>query len=350
MRMPEYSALIDKAWRAGMRVLAVSKPGVGKTTRAQEWCRQNNWDIVVSCLALDDPSTIRGYPFKPQGAELDAKHSLFDTVARVFRATKATLWYLDDIGQAAESTLKAVMRIVQFGELDGKKLPECVVISGATNDVGHGAGVYGMIEPLKSRFHSIIELECHVDDVVPYGIARQWPDWLLAYLRNAPDALNDWKPSKSMKIDGACPRGWEYVAQWDKIGVYDAEVWAGAVGKGRAAAAASFKELVNELPDVDQAFIDPDATPVPDNPSARFLVSMAIACKINAGNFGNAVKYLNKLPAPMRAFSIRDAFRAEGQKRKDGSLPKDYKPLSMSRDFTAWACSQDGRDVMAAAS
>lgn len=351
MRISEYGAFIEKAYKKGRRVLAVSKPGVGKTTINEDFCRREGWDFICSTLPLDDPSTIRGYPRPPApGTDGEAVHCLFDQVARAFRATKPTLWFLDDIGQASESVLKSVMRIVQRGELDGRKLPDCVTIAGATNDVGHGAGVYGMIEPLKSRFHTIVEIECHVDDVVGFGLGRGWPAWLLAYLRNSPDALNDWKPSKSMKIDGACPRGWEYLAEWDQMGITDSEVWAGCVGKGRAAAAASFKELVAELPDVDAVLMDPDSAPVPDNPSARFLVAMALASRMSAGNFGSAVKYLNRLPGMFRAYSIRDAFRAEAQKRKDQSLPKDYKPLSGSRDFTAWACSQDGKDVMAAAS
>lgn len=350
MRIGEYGQFISKVYPAGRRVLAVSKPGCGKTTVNADFCRAQNWDFIVSTLPLDDPSTIRGYPFRPAKEGGDAEHCLFDSVARAFRATKPTLWFLDDIGQAAESTLKAVMRIVQSGELDGKKLPSCVTIAGATNDVGHGAGVYGMIEPLKSRFHTIIEIETHIDDVTGFGLARDWPAWLLAYLRNSPDALNDWKPSKSMKIDGACPRGWEYLAEWDKLNITDPEVWAGCVGKGRAAAAASFKELVAELPDIDAVLLDPEQAPVPDNPSARFLVSMALASRMTAGNFGACVKYLNRMPAMFRAYSIRDAFRAEAQRRKDGSLKKDYRPLSTSRDFTSWACSNDGKDVMAAAS
>jgi len=216
--------------------------------------------------------------------------------------------------------------------------------------VGHGAGVYGMIEPLKSRFHTIIEVETHVDDVVGFGLARGWPSWLCAFLRNSPQALNDWKPSKSMRIDGACPRGWSYLAEWDNLGVTDPEVWAGCVGKGQAAAAAAFRELINELPDVDQCLLDPDSSPVPENPSARFLVAMALASKLTAGNFGAGVKYLSRLPAMFRAYAVRDAFRAEAQKRKDASLPANYRALSSSRDFTAWAVSSDGKDIMSAAS
>ena len=348
MRIGEYRDFLVKALAKKRRILAVGAPGVGKTFGAAEATRILAWEFIGLCSALEDPSSIRGYPSRGDNGE--ATHCLFDGIARAFRATKPTLLFFDDLGMASESTMRAIVRLVQFGEIDNRKLPDCVVIGAATNDVGHGAGVYGMIEPLKSRFHSIVTVETNIDDVVGYGLARNWPSWLLAYLRNEPTALHDWKPEKSMRVGGACPRGWEYLAEWDNDGIDDPEVWAGCVGKGRATQASAFKALINELPDVDACILDPDSAPVPANPSARYLVSMALASKMSAGNFGACVRYLNRLPAMFRAFGIRDAFRAEDQKRKNQSLPKDHKPLSGSRDFTCWACSEDGKAVMAAAS
>jgi hypothetical protein len=100
---------------------------------------------------------------------------------------------------------------------------------------------------------------------------------------------------------------------------------------------------------VDACLLDPESSPVPENPSAKWLVSMALASKMTAQNFGQAVKYLNRLDTMFRAFAIRDAFRGETAKRKDNLLPKDYKPLSGSRDYTAWVVSPDGKAVMSAA-
>lgn len=348
MRVSEYRDLVQKAYGKGKRVLGVGKPGVGKTFAAMEAANGIGADFIGICSPLEDPSTIRGYPSR--GSNGEATHCLFDGVAKAFKATKPTVLFFDDLGMASESTMRAIIRLVQFGEIDNRKLPDCVVIGAATNDIGHGAGVYGMIEPLKSRFHTIVEVETNLDDVVGYGLSKGWSPWLCAFLRNTPDALHDWKPSKSMKVDGACPRGWEYLAEWERDGVDDCEVWAGCVGKGRATQAHAFKQLINELPDVDACILDPDSAPVPENPSAQWLVSMAIASKMQAGNFGQCVKYLRRLPAMFRAFSIRDAFRAESEKRKSNNLPKDHKALSSSRDFTHWACSDDGKAVMAAAS
>lgn len=348
MRISKTVELLERVLPKRKRVLLVGAPGVGKTDSFMQASARTDMDFIGICAPLEDPSSIRGYPSR--GKDGTATHCLFDGIARAMAASKPTVLVFDDLGMASESTMRAIVRLVQFGEIDNRKLPDCVVIGAATNDVGHGAGVYGMIEPLKSRFHSIINVETHVDDVVTYGMTHNWPDDMMAFLRNSPEAIHDWKPEKSMRVGGACPRGWDYAAGWINIGVDDSEVLAGCVGKGQATAYLAFRELQAELPDISDVMMNPDTALVPTNPGACFLVSMAIASKITAGNFGQAVTYLNRMKAMFRAYSIRDAFRAETQRRKDGLLPKDWKPLSSSRDFTAWAVSQDGKDVMAAAS
>lgn len=337
MRISEYAALLERALPKRRRVLAVGKPGVGKSFTHRQVCSRLGWDYIPLCSPLQSPVKIGGYPQPPKDIGGDATHCLFDGIAAAFRATRPTYLVFDDLGMAGGETLKAIVDLVQFGRVDGRVLPDCVTIGGATNDVGHGADVQGLIEPLKTRWHTIVNIETHVDDVVGYGLALGWPSDLLAFLRNTPDALHDWKPSKSMSVDGATPRGWEYIAQWINDGMDDAEVLAGCVGKGRAAQYCAFRGLIGELPDIDAVLINPDSAPVPENPSARYLVAMALASRMTAANFGRCVQYLHRLPAMFEAFTVRDAMLAESNRKRDNSLPKDWKAISGSRDFTAWA-------------
>jgi hypothetical protein len=342
VRVNETREFLIKALKKRLRVLLVGKPGIGKTFLIAQACRELGWLMRVSVLPLDDPSTIRGYPYNKDGK---AGHIFFTQIEEIFTTKVPMVWFWDDVGQAAESTLKAVMRVLQFGELDGRKLPEHVVIVAATNDVGHGAGVTGLIEPLKSRFHSIINVETHVDDVIQYGLANNWPAWLCAFLKNAPDCLHTWKPSKSMAIDGSCPRGLEYLAEWDNAGIDDPEVWAGCVGKGVAVAAHKFKQLQAELPDIAQVLIDPEGAPVPENPAAGWLVSMAIASRLDGNTFGQAIKYLGRMKGIFRACAIRSGYDREKNMRKNGTLPKNHKPIHLSRDFTAYTTSEEGKEI-----
>ncbi len=348
MRIGEFGAFYRRAIVKKKRVLAVGKPGVGKTFEFMASAKATDHDYIGICSPTQSPVKIGGYPRPPLVAGGDAEHALFDGIARAFRATRPTLLHFRDLGMANGETLKAIVDLVQFGTIDNRQMPEHVLIGADTNDVGHGADVQGLIEPLKSRFHTIVEIEAHIDDTVSYGLARNWPVCLLGYLRNDEKALHDWKPSKSMKNDGACPRGWEYVAEWINDGFDDAEVLAGIVGKGRATAYLAYRGLIKDLPDITEIFADPEGAPVPENPACKYFVAMAIASKVQCGNFGTALRYLNRMPQMMRAVCLRDAIKAEGSKVAASPKPEAYKRLHFDRDFVAWTCSEDGKEIVGA--
>lgn len=327
------------------RFCLVGKPGVGKTYVYLQAAQTLGWKTIVISAPLEDPSTIRGYP---RAVGDTATHCLFDGMAKAFAATDPTLVVFDDLGMAREATATSIIRFWQTGEIDGKQLPDCVSIGCATNDIEHGSGVYGIIEPFKTRCHTILEVETDVDDLAQYGLANDWPTDLIAFLRNNVEAIHDWKVCRSVRIDGACPRGWEYVAEWIKLGEDDPEIIAGCVGKGRAAQYLAYRNLANDLPSIDHILLDPQGAPVPERPDAQYLVACAISGHMTAHNFAVCGTYLQRLPAMIRAFSIRDALRAEVQRRKLNKLPKDHRSIATSRDFTAWAVSADGREIMAA--
>jgi hypothetical protein len=349
MRIRAFRSLLIKALPARRKILVVSQPGLGKSFVWEDVVSNVlGWDYISLCSPLQTPVKVSGYPRPPEDPDGDATHCLFDGIARAFRATRPTVLHWDDLGMANGETLKAIVDLIQFGKIDGRTLPEHVLVGASSNDVGHGADVVGLIEPLKNRWHSIIHLEPNIDDVVVYGLAHSWPGWLLAWVRNNPDCLSQWKPTKSLSNDGCTSRGLDYVSQWDNIGIDDCEVFAGAVGKGSATSMLAFKAVQSELPDVDAVLLDPVGSPVPTRPDAQWLVSMALATKLSASNFGQALCYLQRLPTMFRVFSIRDAFQAEGAKRDSKSLPANYKTIASSRDFTAWAVSEDGKDALSA--
>jgi hypothetical protein len=350
VKISEFRDHLTRSLPKRKRTLAVGKPGVGKSQAFSDACRELGWEYIPICSPLQSPVKIGGYPRPPSEEGGDATHALFDGIARAFRADKKTLLLFDDLGMAGGETLKAIVDLIQFGRIDGKTLPDCVTVAGATNDVGHGADVQGLIEPLKTRWHTILNVENTLEDFLVYGLAKGFPPDMLAFIRNAPDALHDWKPSKSMAVDGACPRTWEYVADWINDGIDEPEVIGGCVGKGRATQYLAFRRLVNELPDIDSCLMDPKGATVPENPSARLLIAQALAGRITANNFGQVVTYLGRMPRMFQAFAVRDAFKAEAARRRDKTLPDGWKQLASSRNYTAWAVSEEGKDVMSAVS
>jgi len=355
MRIGKFERFCELALPAHSKFLVVGPPGVGKTQVPADVARRLGWDYIPICCPLTDPSFWMGYPYRNNGT---AGFAPYGQIAAALAASKPTLLVLDEFGAMGETTTKACLRFVQFGEVGDKRLPDCVMICAASNDVGHGAGVMGLLEPMKDRFATIISVEPHVEDTIAYGLANDWPAWLLAYLQNSGPgetspygALLDWKPTKNMGRSGATPRGWGEVAVLDKSGLldFDPEVICGAVGRGRGLEALAFRDQIQSLPDINQVLSDPAAAPIPDNPSHRYFVALGLAAKLNGRNFGVGLTYLNRLPQAMRAFSVRAARRREYAQKADGKLPAGYKMIHESVDHTAWAVSQDGREIVGTA-
>ena len=105
----------------------------------------------------------------------------------------------DELGAGSGEVIKAALRLFQFGEVGGRKLPSCVGLGASTNDVCHGSGVTGLFEPMKDRFHSIINLSYDVDSVVSHGLSRGWDPTVISWIRNKGMEAFDWKPSRDMQ-------------------------------------------------------------------------------------------------------------------------------------------------------
>jgi hypothetical protein len=75
---------------------------------------------------------------------------------------------------------------------------------------------------------------------------------------------------------------------------------------------------------------------------------MALASKLNGSTFAPVLTYLQRMPQPLRFFCVKSAFQAETARRNDKTLPAGYKPIAASRDFSAWAVSADGKDILIA--
>jgi hypothetical protein len=350
MKMREYERLLERALPVGAKILVVGPPGVGKTVGKRNVCARLGYRYIGLSGPLLSPVKVWGYPMKPEVAGGDATHALFDGMAEAFRASGPTLLDFDDIGMATGEVMKCILDLVQFGRIDSRQLPSCVVISASSNDVGHGADVQGMVEPLKSRFEAIVHIEASVEDTVIYGLSQGWPVWLCAWVRNHPLCFEEWKPTKSLDISGVCGRGLENVSRWEARGLLDGELCAGCVGKGAAVDMMAFRALAAQLPDVDKVLLAPEHEPVPEDPGARYLVCSALAAKMDGGNFGQALKYLQRLPQSFRAFSLLSGVRVEDRRKADGKLAAGHVMISQSGAFNAWVCSQDGREILKAGS
>lgn len=324
MNPAKLKTLLLAAVRNNRRVLVKGRPGVGKSDIWAQVAEEVRADLVLMHPAISDPTDYKGMPALTENGT-QAHFLPFGDLMTLIRAKTPTICLFDDIGQANPAVQAALMQLVLARRVNGHKVSDSVVFGGATNDTTHGAAVSGMIEPLKSRWDTIVELEVSVDDWCKWALDNAVPAELIAFLRFRPALLSpsDWKPTKELR-NSPSPRGWASCARWIEAGVKDLEVFGGAVGEGAAVELMAFLDMHASLPSLDGILLDPTQAPVPDKPGALFAVASGLARKATPSNFERVTRYLQRLPKEFDVMAVRDAIRIT-------------KAITSSGAFTTWA-------------
>lgn len=332
MKPSDMVPFLAKAFANHRKVLIKGPPGIGKSDVVDQAIAMCGADSIIKHPGVEDPTDAKGLPGKSDvnGVEV-AKFFPFDDLYQMIVATKLTVVHLEDFGQASPAVQKAYMQLLLRRQVNGHKLSDHVVFTATTNDVKDMGAVEGLLEPIKSRWHTIIPLEVSLDCWVNWAIDHNMPAWLVAYIRSMPDALHEFKPTKQL-TNSPSPRNWASVGDWDNLGDVNLEVWAGAVGQGRAAEYMAYREAALGMPDPDACLLSPHNAPLPDKPSLRYAMSIAIAYRVSPKNFEQAIQYTGRIGKPFEVLTVKDALRRNMS-------------LTQTQAFARWASDPVNRDI-----
>lgn len=316
MRPSELFTFLAEAIRARLPVLITGAPGIGKSDIVAQATADAGADLILSHPAVADPTDAKGLPWiSDDGAT--ATFLPFGELARAVRADRPTVWFLDDLGQAPPAVQASYMQLLLARRVNGHKLPDCVSFLAATNRRTDRAGVSGILEPVKSRFTSIVELAPDLDDWTRWALAHDVPAELVAFLRFRPELLCDFEPSADLS-NCPLPRTWAHVGRIMALDLPETvrhTAVSGAVGEGAATEFLAFLRLFQSLPSIDAILVDPDASDIPDRPGARYAVVTALATKTTVQNFGRIARYAARMMdaghGEFSALLLRDAIRRE---------------------------------------
>jgi len=301
--------ILAQAFRNRLKVLIVSSPGIGKSALVTLAAQKAEADLIVMHPAVSDPTDFKGMPAVVKaGARSVAEFLPFGSLRKLVEATALTVCFIDDIGQAPHAVQAALMQLIQAREVDGTRISDHVVFVGATNDSSHMAGVSSILEPVKSRWDTIIPLVADVDDWVAWALQAKIAPQVIAFIRFRPELLNQFKPTREL-INSPCPRTVESVSKWVSAGIEDSLILAGAAGQGFATEFCAFLSVWRAVPDLDSIIADPSHAMLPDfhNPSLVVALACALSFKINPTNFPNVLTYLERLPKEYEMLAVRDA-------------------------------------------
>lgn len=314
MEFVKAAKLIRTCLRARLPVLLSGAPGVGKSDLVSHCASLEDFDLILSHPVVSDPTEAKGLPFPDKKGET-ARFLPYGDMARALTAKRPTVWFLDDLGQASPVVQASFMQLLLARAIGEHKLPDCITFVAATNRKADRAGVSGILEPVKSRFATILSVEPTLDAWVDWALDAGMPGELIAFLRFRPELLLAPKPTMEI-VNSPNPRTWANLGKLLIAGIdedVEFECARGAVGEEAATEFVGFLRVWRELPSPDAVLLDPDRVRIPDSASTLYALTTALSQYANAENFSRIVRYAERLQehgkGEMAAYLVRDCTR-----------------------------------------
>ena len=192
--------VVKKAVESNVRLLISGAPGVGKTQIITQVAEEIKYELILEHPSVSDPTDYKGFPFPDKDGK-QATFLPFANLAKIITATTPTIVFIDDIGQAPPSVQAALMQLLDGGKLNGHVVSDQVVFIGATNRAEDRAAVSGLLEPVKSRFFSIINLAISKENIDPWltwAFANGIDEMVTGFMRWRPALLHDFKATAAL--------------------------------------------------------------------------------------------------------------------------------------------------------
>lgn len=190
--------------------LVTGAPGIGKSDIIAQATKDAGAELIITHPVVSDPTDYKGLPFASSG---EAHFLPFADLKRLIDAKVPTNFFIDDFGQAPSAVQAAIMQLLLARRVNDHKVSDFVTFTSATNRKQDRAAVAGILEPVKSRFMTIVELECSTDDWVRWALTNGMPIELIAFIRYRPDLLHNFEPSKDL-VNTPSPRTVAAVGKW----------------------------------------------------------------------------------------------------------------------------------------
>lgn len=310
MKANTLESLLTAAMQRKQKVLITGAPGVGKTHIVQQAAAKAGSELHIFYPSISDPIDAKGFPMILEGNPEFVPFGELRSVLEAIKAGKKVAIFLDDLGQGTPAVQASYMSLID--RLNGL----CAIIA-ATNRRTDKAGVTGILEPVKSRFTTIVSLEVDADSWSSWAVDHNIETAVLAFIRFRPDLLHQFTATQDI-VNQPCPRTWAALStliDMTRALPMDAqlECYTGAVGQGAAAEFAAFMRVYASMPSLDGILLDPASAPIPSDLSTLYAVSVGLASKATEGNFDRVAQYANRLDSEGRSefavLMLRDAVR-----------------------------------------
>lgn len=330
--LAQAEALITFYAQADIPCYTWGPPGVGKSDLHRQVTKKLNWGFIDFRVSQHDPVDLSGMPVA------DLKNGVTrwlspSVLPQVARDGEKGILLLDEANTAVQLMEAALYSLVLDRFVGDYKLPKGWVPMAAGNRMSDKAAARKLGTAIKNRF-AHIEVAPDIESWCAWANKAQLNPMVVGLLRFRPELLH--KMPVGDENTFPTPRAWEKVAR-----IVDApddirhQLIAGLVGEGPAGEAEAFIRIWKGLPSIATILSDPKGVNVPPlEPAVYYAVATALAQRVDAKTFANAITYMRRLP---KEFEMSMVVDATGRNKK----------LKETKAYAQWCL--DNKDVAMAA-
>ena len=299
MKPRDLKAVLIKTIQAKKPVLIYGPPGVGKTDIITQVVAELGQELIIFLPSISEPIDYKGLPTYNSETDI-ARFVPFDVLNDLVTATSPTVVFVDDFGQANQSVQAALMNLFRARRIGDQQISDHVTFVLATNDKSHHAGVGGILEPIKSRMLSLIELTVSLEDWIQWALINNLDSSLIGFMRlRGHELLSKFKPTTGL-TNSPSPRAQEAVSDIIKMEFnrdIEFELISGAAGEGYATEIRGFLTLFRNLVSPEEILHDPENIDIPDNnPMVLYAYCSSLASVASPENMDKIAQFAVRLP------------------------------------------------------
>jgi len=329
MRISTAKPTLETLIKNRLPVLLKGSPGIGKTDLVKQVADSLGYELIVAHPVVDEPVDYKGLPFVVEG---EAQFLPYGMLKKLINADNPTIFFLDDLGQALPMVQSACMNLLLNRSINEHKVSDHVTFVAATNRREDKAGVQGILEPVKSRFAAIIEIQPHPDDWIDWAIEHGMPSEIIGFIKFRPALLNDFKPtaditnSPSPRTVAFAGRIYEAIMESDAFdsnqqkAVALKEAIAGACGEAFAVEFLSWLKVYETLPSMEEVLANPATIRIPSTEgelSALYAFTLMVAENTPISHDEAFTTVLDRLPKEFQIMAV--SFASKRNKKLFGS-------------------------------
>ena len=307
-------------FKVGNTPMVASSPGMGKSDIIRSIAKIYELKVIDFRVSQCEPVDMQGYPGTiPDANDPNLQRMTFHVpeyfpieTDKIPEGYKGWLLFLDEFNSGTKQTEAAAYKLILDREVYKHKLHSKCIIAAAGNLTTDRAIVNTQSTAVTSRLsHYRMRIDHKV--WIAWANTHNIDHRIISLIKFKPEILHKFDPQTN-ELTFPCPRTWEFASRVlsnsPEITYITKVRLAGTIGEGAAVELATYCEIYQNLPTIEQIINNPKSGwKVPKEPSEQYAVTTMLAHNSTKDNIDNMMLAITRLPEEMQIVTFRDIYK-----------------------------------------